>query len=267
MDKKLIPTISKADNYSISFSTKDDGNMLRTNEHRVAIHNNRLNFLAKNNVDPNNLFIIRTSHSPNVEVIDMKENTYIKKTYLQKPFIETDFDHYYTGSDGTITFNSELNIGLISGDCVPLIIWDSVSGMHGILHLGLLGALNNVVRILPKIFAENKVQIQNTNYYLGPSITQKNYDVSNSGLWTAISNQAYDKVSNVKNYIKLENGEEYFDVQQMIIDQILSIGVSNNQIQKYEFCVADEDSIFFSHNILKQKGEKGNFFSVIGGKK
>lgn len=116
MDKKLIPTIVNTGNYSIAFSTKDDGNMLRTNEHRIEVHNNRLNFLAKNNIDPNNLFIINTSHSPNVEVINVKGNTYNKKTYLQKPFIETDFDHYYTGSDGAITFDPELSIGLISAD-------------------------------------------------------------------------------------------------------------------------------------------------------
>jgi polyphenol oxidase len=266
MIDSLIPSISNSDNYLIAFSTKSDGNMLRTNESRIAVHENRLRFIEKNGIDQENLFTIRTSHSPNVELIDREPGAYVRRTFLQKPVIDTDFDYYYTGSDGALTFDRNLFIGLMSGDCVPVVLWDSVSGLHGILHVGLLGALNHMVGILPRIFTSTGVKLANTSFYLGPSITQRNYNVSESGLWLAIASQARARISNVDDYIHKNHLAEYFDIQSMILDQLLECGVRKHQIQKYEHCVADPDSIFFSHNILKQNGEKGNFFSVIGPK-
>jgi purine-nucleoside/S-methyl-5'-thioadenosine phosphorylase / adenosine deaminase len=264
MTERLVPTIADADGYLIAFSTKSDGNMLRTNETRVAVHNNRLRFLEKNRVPQDRLFVIRTCHSPNVEVIDVEPGVYVKRTYLQQPIIDTDFDHYYTGSDGAITFNKNLFIGLMSGDCVPVLLWDNSSGMHGILHVGLLGALNRMVTILPKVFERSGTVVSNARVYLGPSITQRNYNVSRSGLWAAIAAQTREKIPDVDRYITRDNSIEHFDVQGMIIDQLLECGVANEHIQRYEHCVADPGSLFFSHNVLKQSGERGSFFSVIG---
>ncbi len=260
----LVPHIKDAEEFLIAFSSKSDGNMLRTNETRVAVHNNRMKFLEKHRVSPNQLFTIRTSHSPNVEVVDEEPGIYLKRTYLQAPIIDTDFDQYYTGSDGAITTNTSLFVGLMSGDCVPVIVWDNVSGMHGILHVGLLGALNRMVRILPKIFGSSGIATTNARVYLGPSITQRNYNISRSGLWTAISDQARKKIADVENYIKKDSSGEHFDVQGMIVDDLVQSGIPASHIQRYKHCVAEPDSLFFSHNVLKQSGERGSFFSIIG---
>ena len=264
MNNSLVTAVTDADDYMITFSTKADGNMYRTNETRVAVHNNRLRFLRKCRVDPDNLFMIRTSHSPNVEAIDREPGVFVKRTYLQRPVIETDFDHYYTGSDGAITFNRTLFIGLTSGDCVPVVLWDNLSGMHGILHVGLLGALNGMVKVLPRIFDDTGVDLGNARFYLGPSITQRNYDVSRSGLWTVISSQAYSNVASVGNFIIKDISGDHFDVRGLIVAKLEEIGVKRSQIQGYPHCVADPGSIFFSHNVLKVTGERGSFFSIIG---
>lgn len=264
MSDTLMPHIADTGDLFIAFSTKSDGNMLRTNETRIAVHKNRLGFLRRSGVDPDRLFIIRTSHSPNVEVINKQGSEYLRRLYTQKPVIDTDFDHYYIGTDGALTFNNELFIGLMSGDCVPLLIWDLVSGLHGILHVGLLGALNGMVRILPQIYREHGVKLEDTRYFLGPSISQRNYNVSRSGLWLAICDQATERIENVGLFIQKEKDGEHFDVQGMICSQLLEAGVALCQIQQYAHCIADPDSIFLSHNILKQQGERGNFFSVIG---
>jgi copper oxidase (laccase) domain-containing protein len=264
MKKSLEPKIHNTGKFSIIFSTKTDGNMLRTNETRVAVHANRLRFLQKHQIHEDSLFTIRTSHSPNVEIVEKEPAAYIRHTYLQRPLIDADFDHYYAGSDGALSFNRDLFIGLMSGDCVPVIIWDNVSGIHGILHVGLLGALNCMVQILPRIYAATGVCISDTQYYLGPSITQRNYNVSNSGLWRVIAPQAHAKVPSIRDYLTREVDGEHFNVQGMIVAQLQQAGVKAEQIQQYAHCVADHDSLFFSHNILKQDGQRGNFFSLIG---
>ena len=263
MTESLMPKIVDASEFVIAFSTKDDGNMLRTNETRIAVHNNRLRFFEKRGIRPSDLIVVRTSHSSNIDVIDRTSDGYMRHTYLGAPVIETDFDFYYSGSDGALTFRSDLHVGLMSGDCVPVMIWDNVSGLHGILHVGLLGALNQMVMGLPRVFAAIGVRLEDTHYYLGPSITQKNYNVSRSGLWNAIEDQIYDKVPEVEDFILKRSDGEYFDLQGLITSQLLEIGVSMERLQRYEHCIADPESMFLSHNVLKQGGERGNFFSVI----
>jgi copper oxidase (laccase) domain-containing protein len=263
MKTELAPTIVDADEFVIAFSTKDDGNMLRTNEHRIAVHRNRTQFVMKQGISPNDVFTVRTSHSANIDLLDRFSGGWLRRTFVQRPLIDTDFEHYYTGSDGILTLHPQTAIGLISGDCVPLVVWDNKSGLHGILHIGLLGALNGIVRKLPDVLDSAKVSLADVNFYLGPSILQRNYDVSNSGLWTAIAEQAHARVDGVERYLVHDNGKDYFDVPGMIVDQLQEIGAAGDRIQRYGFCVADPDSMYYSHLVLKQRGEYGNFYSVI----
>jgi len=250
----------------IAFSTKDDGNMLRTHDTRLVVHKNRTDFLKKYCIRSEDLFLIRTSHSPNIDVVEKNEDGYKRQTYLRSPAIATDFDHYYTGSDGAITFGQGLFIGLMSGDCVPLLLWERRSGMYGILHIGLLGALNGMLRGLPHILATSGVGLKDTEFYIGPSITQRNYNISKSGLWKAIEAQIYSKIPDIGRFIARNPDGEYFDLQGVIVSQLLESGVDLVRIQRYEHCIADEESIFISHNSLKKDGIRGNFLSVIGRK-
>lgn len=266
MTSHLIPRVLHSKDLFITFSTKEDGNMLRTNETRVAVHKNRMDFLRKSGIRSKDLFLIRTSHSPNIDVVERSEDGYTRRTYLRTPTIETDFDHYYTGSDGAITLGGSLFIGLMSGDCVPLLLWDNHSGMYGILHIGLLGALNGMVRGLPHIFAATGVRVKDTEYYVGPSITQRNYNISKSGLWKAIEPQIRSKIPEIGRFISRTTDGEYLDLQGIIISQLSESGIEIEQIQRYEHCIADDESIFLSHNVLKKDGIRGNFLSIIGRK-
>ncbi len=265
MDNK-IPNIKNSEKFDIFFSTKEDGNMIRTNENREFAHKTRMKFLEKCGVDLDYFARVRPTDSPNVELVKMNKGIVDKKVFIKKPIIEADFDFYYDGSDGVFSIEPNVSVGLMSGDCVPLIIWDNFSGLHGILHIGLLGALNEIVKNVPTIINVLQTDLDNLNFYIGPSIRVNDYCLSVSGLWKAIKFQVEEKIPDIYDYTIMRGDVCYFDIQKYIFKQISEIGVNSDKIQAYPYSTADEDSVFFSHHKAKHQGkdiENGRFYSII----
>ncbi len=261
-----IPQILNCDSFDIYFSTKEDGNMIRTNENREYAHKTRMNFLNKCGVDLTYFARVRPTDSPNIEVVEMGESCIKKQVYINKAIIEADFDFYYDGSDAIFSLEHQVSVGLMSGDCIPLIVWDNKSGFHGIVHIGLLGALNRIAANLPVVLSSVNVTIDNLHFYFGPSIGADDYCLSLSGLWKAIKHQVESKIPDIYNFTSIKNDNTYFDIQAYVISQLLKIGVHRNNIQVYPYSTAGNDSIFFSHHksLHKDGGlENGRFYSII----
>lgn len=247
----------------ISFSTIDDGNMWRSNENRLISKKNRNDFLSNNNIHPNSLFRIRPSHSANIDLISVEKGYHFIKRFFHSPYINTDFDHYYDGSDGILTFDRNYTVGLISGDCTPLIVIHETSGLHGIIHVGMLGALNYMVFGLAPIFEKYDIKIDDVTFYLGPSISKQDYLLSNSGLWNAISTQATNSVPKLNDFLANYEGGVHFDLHGMIIYQLEQIGASKLNIYRYNKSTADPNVPFYSHYKMKNNDENGRFFSIV----
>lgn len=271
MDSSLILNGSNFDNSSVisfdgffaAFSTKSDGNMERVHANREETVLNRKAFMQRIGISSRPLLRVRPSHSPNIEVVAIDHATVSKNLYLRKPNIDTDFDFYESGADGVLTFDHCAAVSLISGDCIPLLIFDRKSGLHGILHVGLLGALNEMILGLAPILASLKIQSSSISAYLGPSISKHNYDVTRSGLWLAIENQVKSNSYMGTTISKYFDGR-FFDIRGLVVQQLLNIGVPERNIGIFEKCTGDSNSNFFSHYVAKQTGKtiKG-FCSVI----
>lgn len=155
-------------------------------------------------------------------------------------------------------------IAMLTGDCVPLIIWHHPTKLHGILHIGLLGLVNNIITNLMKVYSKYSIDSSEVNYFLGPAITKKNYNLSFSGLWSAIGDQVITKNAVIQNYISVKKQGMYMDLQLGIEKQLINIGSDLSHIQYYPDCVAEPNSPFFSHYAARHRGlENGRFMSVI----
>lgn len=251
------------DGFCAAFSTKVDGNMERVHAKREETVSNRNAFLQRIGILSRPMLRVRPSHSPNIEVVSIDGNSLAKNVYLRSPNIVADFDFYDIGADGVLTFDKFAAVSLISGDCIPLLVFDSVSGLHGILHIGLLGALNEMVYGLPPILDGLKVPTGSLSAYLGPSISKRNYDVTRSGLWLAIEDQVKSN-PDLRAKVEKHFDGQYFDIRGLVAQQLVNIGVAQENIGVFEECTGDRNSDFFSHYAAKQAGEtpKG-FCSVI----
>ena len=252
--------------FRIEFSTKQDGNLRYAFGEREVVDKNRELFAQRIGINFAEIYLIDPTHSCNICVAHFDGPAIETKLYKKQPVISCDlFEGYYSGCDGCLTFDSEKFIGVLTADCIPLLIWHHATKLHGIVHVGLLGLLNNIVGHLPHIYENHNIDPATVNYYLGPSITRKNYNLTNSFLWKTVKEQACKEVPEVRKYIIERDHNEYIDTQSMLIDQLLSFGSTPSSIQLYPICTADEESKYFSHYVSRHtKLPNGRFISIIG---
>jgi copper oxidase (laccase) domain-containing protein len=251
----------------VAFSTKADGDMSRTNSNRLHSMARRRQFLETNGIGDSSLALIRPSHCANIELLSTSSpNRLLRQIFLGKRLIDTDFDNYWDGSDGVLTLEPLLAVALVSADCIPVVIWDEASCLHGILHVGLLGALNNLVAGLPTVMANIGVPVERVRVRLGPSIDAGDYVISTSGLWLAIEDQVRAKAPDLLTYTASRADALTFDVRRLVLDQLSAAGINPANVEVTPGSTAAPDSQYFSHHMDRSEndGVTRRFMSVVG---
>lgn len=234
--------VLKNNGFSVFHSTKQDGNMGYDFGKVDDVNNNRIKFLNKNDIS-GNIHEIQNCHSPNIALIG--ENNEIVK-FKTQPLFDSNNEKLINGIDGLFSFDDVAICG-ITGDCIPLTIWEPESHLHGMIHIGLIGSLNDILNSFIKLVENYNINIHSTHAYLGPAITVKNYNISKSGVWKNVGNEALEKIKNIDNFIELRENQMYFNTKKMVINRLISIGLPMQNILNFDYCTAEPDSLFFSH--------------------
>ena len=106
-----------------------------------------------------NLVLMHQTHSNKVIVVDKKNKN--------KKII----------ADALITKSEGLAIGVLTADCVPIILYDEINKIIGCIHAGWRGAISGIIENTLNKFKEinnnNKI-----NVAVGPCIGNESYEVS-----------------------------------------------------------------------------------------
>ncbi|MGB9597772.1 MAG: peptidoglycan editing factor PgeF, partial [Candidatus Poribacteria bacterium] len=130
---------------------------------------NRRRFCDKLGIDVNSLVIANQVHSDNIEIINSYQaGSGAYGTHNAIP-----------NTDALITSSNIVSIGVLTADCVPVMIFDPKTLSIGIAHAGWKGT---VLRIAQKTILKMKSAFgtdpSNCLIILGPSIMQCCYEVS-----------------------------------------------------------------------------------------
>ncbi len=250
--------------FFIAMSTKADGNMAYEYDDEKLVTINRQKFFDLHDIVPELTHEIKICHSTNIDIIRCVSNEKVIKQFVKPPRINSDIKGYFTGSDGCLTCEN-LSVALLTADCIPLMLWHTPTNLHGIVHVGLLGAINGIVLNLQDTFEEIGVNSSDVNYYVGPGIMRDNYNISKSGLWRKIKEEFETNLPHMKKYVSSSNEGDFFDLHCVILDQLKTLGTRSRQIQIYPDCTTNTNGVFFSHYVATQnKMQNARFLSVIG---
>ena len=199
-----------------------------------------LNYVAKKMaVKKNELVLMHQTHSN--KVIEIKKNNYRKKIT----------------ADAIITKVKGLAIGVVTADCVPIIIFDSRNKIVGCIHAGWKGAFSgiveNTVKRIKKLDSNNKIYAS-----VGPCIGEKSYEVDILFYEKFVSKSRRNKI-----YFKDKSrSKKLFNLRKFVTDKLKKLKVKVDQVNKDTYT---EKSNFFSYRRsrkLKQK-DYGRFISAI----
>ena len=199
-----------------------------------------LNFVSnKMKVKSTNLILMHQTHSN--KVVEIKKENYKKKII----------------ADAMITKMKNISLGVLTADCVPIILCDADSKIIGCIHAGWKGALKDIIK--NTIFKIRKKSLDNKIYAsVGPCIGYKSYEVDNKFYKKFISKSKKNKY-----YFKTKNRfKKLFNLRKFVTDKLKNCKVIVDQVNHDTFA---ENNKFFSYRRSYKLNQKdyGRCISTI----
>ena len=199
-----------------------------------------LKFVAKTMaVEKAKLILMHQTHSN--KVVEIKKDNYKKKIK----------------ADAMITRMRDLAIGVVTADCVPIIVCDIKNQVAGCIHAGWKGAyagiIDNTIKKIKKLNSKNKIYAS-----VGPCIGKKSYEVDDKFYKKFVSKSWKNKIY----FTQKSKLKKLFNLRKFVNDKLLKLGVKVDHVNKDTFA---EKSNFFSYRRsfkLKQK-DYGRCISTI----
>ncbi len=160
-------------------------------------------------------------------------------------------------SDAIITKIKGIGLGVVTADCVPIILFDKQNHIIGCVHAGWKGAfsgiIENTIKQFKKINKKNKIYAA-----VGPCIGNRSYEVD-----LAFYKKFISKTK--KNHIYFTNkkkNKKLFNLRKYVNDKLIKLNVAVDNISKDTF---KEKSNFFSYRRSQKLGQNdyGRCISVI----
>ena len=191
-------------------------------------------------INPKKLIIMKQTHSNKVILINKKNKNF-------KQF----------KSDAIITKIKGLALGVLTADCVPIILYDFKNEIIGCIHAGWKGAfsgiIENTLSKFKKLNLNNKIVA-----CIGPCIGKKSYEVDlpfyNNFMSLAKKNKKY--------FTKKNNFKKNFDLRKYVGDKLIKQNVKVDHVKLDTFI---EKNNFFSYRRSQKlcESDYGRCISVI----
>ena len=162
------------------------------------------NKLTKKSKD---IFLLHQIHSN--KIVFIGNNYKIKKNKIK--------------ADAIITDQKKLPIGILTADCVPILIYDNVRKIIAAIHSGWKGAYKGIISNVINFLIKKGCKRKNIYAAIGPCITQKNYNVKENFFKKFMKKNLKNKI-----FFKKSKNSIYFDLpgyvkSQLKINRILNI--------------------------------------------
>ena len=202
----------------------------------------------------------------NLQIVKKKISKKAKNIFLAHQihsnkfiFIDETYDNKKKPkADAIITNRKNFPIAVLTADCAPILIYEDKMKMIAAIHAGWKGAFKGIITKVIKFMIKKGCKLENITAVVGPSISQKNYEVKYDFKKKFIQK---DK----KNYIffKHKKNRLYFDLTKYIYASLKTIKIKNIDILKID--TFDIKNKFFSaRRALKLKhNDYGRNISII----
>ena len=139
----------------------------------------------------------------------------------------------YKKCDGLISnLDYDITLSLSVADCTPVCLFDPITKNYGLVHSGWKGTSKKISNKAVEEIINKGSKIEDILVYLGPSISDKNYEV---GIEVA-------QLFNNNNY--MPKGNKYLlDIKSQIKDDLVRIGIKPDSIDLSNVCTYDESNL------------------------
>ena len=210
---------------------------------------------TKNNIKKNLKIVKKKISKKSKEIFLVKQIHSNKFIFISK---NTKIKNRSINADAIITEREKLPIGILTADCVPLLLFDKRRKIIDAIHAGWRGALKGIINKVIKFMLKKGCSKKHITAAIGPSINSKNYNVKIDFKDKFIKKHKKNKI-----FFKNRNKLIYFDLPNYIKSQL-----KFNKISKIDMINIDtyekKNNFFSARRSLKLKQDDyGRNISII----
>jgi polyphenol oxidase len=206
-----------------------------------SIETNRRTFLSQIGIDLPDLTIARQTHSAAVHVV-----TRVDRGRGLFPLFDG-----FPGTDGLLTNDTALAVGVIVADCVPLVVYDPRQHALAVVHAGWRGTVDAIAAVaIERMGSEYGSDPGDLVVGIGPSIGPCCYEVGEEVIeaWSIMSGSWGAKA------VRRVDSAYHFDLWTANRLTLLEAGVNRRYIEDSAICVRCDADRFFSYRASRRDG-------------
>ena len=195
---------------------------------------NRAAFLEGAGVAPPDLTLGRQVHGNGVHVVTDED-----RGRGQPPSFDA-----LPNSDGLVTEDSTVALGVVVADCVPILLYDPVQKAVGVVHAGWRGTVGmigeNAVAVMEESFSSRASDLWAG---IGPSIGPCCYEVGDEVIdaWNGVGMDQNDQA------VHRRSPRSHFDLWTANRFSLERAGIPAGQIETAAICTKCNGDLYFSH--------------------
>ena len=152
--------------------------------------------------------------------------------------------------DAVWTDQKGIGLGIMTADCVPVLLCDRDSRVVGAAHAGWQGVASKVVS---ELVNQMSIAAQKMRAYIGPAISLESYEVGED-VWSQFPERF--------TRCHADAAKRYLDLPGLVCAELETLGIDD--IQMAQECVYLNES-FYSHRATQRLGRvAGRFVTAIG---
>lgn len=222
------------------FTTRDFPLCQGTRQDLKFVAENNVQFLIeKLHIDAKSLFRCKQMHTANIQIADESNN-------------------FFENTDGIILVNSDTAAFLNFADCIPIILFDPVENIGGVVHAGWRGTAEKIQQKAVNLLMANGSRPENIRVAIGAGIGNCCFDVDADvfekifyGLDKSVFKSAFSFDERTKKY--------FVDLKEL--NKILLNEMSVLQVDVSDYCTSCNSDVFFSYR--KEKGFTARHSAVL----
>lgn len=212
---------------------------------RENVNQNKEILGAAMKIDPERIFIANQVHGDQVLVLEGDPR-------------ERSFVYHHLDYDAIITKERGIAIGVLTADCLPILLLDPNKEVIGVIHSGWRGTCLNICgNVIYKLKKEFEINPKDILVGVGPCIGPCCYEVDIKVI-RSIKNSS----TQWKDFIKpLKTNRYSLNLVGLNVQQLIDAGIEKENVHYANVCTACHSKLFFSHRA--GEGKTGRQLSFI----
>ena len=175
---------------------------------------------------------------------------FIKKNYK--------FKNKKFKGDALITNVKNFALGVLTADCVPILLYDKNQKIITAIHAGWKGVYKGIISRVVKFLIKKGSKPKDLIAVIGPCIAQKNYEVQKD-----FKDKFIKKDKQSKKFFIIKKNKTYFSLNNYVYSQLKKLGIKN--LEKINKDTFEPKNNFFSarRSIRNKEDDYGRNISVI----